>query len=88
VSRLFPELLVAGVVEFPQLRHVFDAQWGCFAWILLCARRLAVGALACSLFGVARFGCGALLFPDTLLWVTIFGFCQGWKEYLDKTQKS
>jgi hypothetical protein len=37
---------------------------------------------------VARFGCGALLFPDTLLWVTIFGVCQGWKEYLDKPQKS
>jgi hypothetical protein len=42
---------------------------------------------ACPLFGVARFGYGALLFPDTGLWVTIFGFCQGWKEYLDKTQK-
>jgi ribosomal protein S18 acetylase RimI-like enzyme len=43
---------------------------------------------ALSLVGVACFGYGALLFPDTLLWVTIFGFCQGWKEYLDKTQKS
>jgi hypothetical protein len=43
---------------------------------------------ACSLFGVARCGYGALLFPDTLLWVTIFGVCQGGKEYLDKHQKS
>jgi hypothetical protein len=36
--------------------------------------------LACPLFGVARFGCGALLLPDTLLWVTIFGFFEGWEE--------
>jgi hypothetical protein len=34
------------------------------------------------LFGVARFGYGALLFPDTLLWVTIFGVCQGGKDAL------
>src|SRR6266702_885391 len=37
---------------------------------------------------VARFGYGALLFPDTLLWLTIFGVCQGGREYLDKPQKS
>jgi hypothetical protein len=50
--------------------------------------RAASLILACSLFGVARYSYGALLFPDTLLWVTIFGVCQGGKEYLDKHRKS
>jgi hypothetical protein len=37
---------------------------------------------ACSLFGVARFGCGAVFSPDTFSVFTIFGVCQGGKDAL------